>query len=403
MSEKPDHSNLGDPYDAASVGKPDRPTPARPDTPNDEVGDPVRRPGDSGLGDPEPAADVIRTVPKEETNRHQKQLELEQQRLFEQKLAELADQGGSLRLPRPLRKAVASLLIVIAAILGLLLVSNAVGVAKDLSSLPPYARWLAAGGAILFGGVLAVVLVQILWLVLRLGRSPRINVKALQVLHERHQLQRLAATHQAAAKAELEQYLRAFPIENAKTRALQAAGVTDAELEHLGNCRKRLLDTARPITAADWLDDFSGGFQATLDKAAGRCVRRYAQRGAAGTAISPISFVDQMIVLYCCTAMVKDLLCIYQLRPAFGQTAALVARTIIHTYLSGSLEEATEAATDAATEWAGDGVGLLGAAFFSRLGAKAAEASVNGLLLWRLGRRAIPLLQPCVATPKPRG
>ena len=115
--------------------------------------------------------------------------------------------------------------------------------------------------------------------------------------------------------------------------------------------KKRLLDSSRPRTHGEGLEDFQEEFQGVLDHVAGRRIKQYALRVGAGTAASPIAMVDRMIVLYGCTAMVKDLFAVYHLRPALGQTVVILSRAVVQTYLSGMIEEAAETAVDAGADF----------------------------------------------------
>ncbi|MFP4052863.1 MAG: DUF697 domain-containing protein [Phycisphaerae bacterium] len=383
---------IGDPYAAGNE-------PLRPGDPAESSRDAPpganHRRGDTGLGHPRGTPDVVRTVSREETHRHQRQQQQALEQRFEQHLAELAEADRGWMLPQPIRTALNWAMVVIAALLGLLLVGQAVRLVNELSQLPRFTRWLAGFGAALFGAVLLYVFVRILWALVKLNRSPRVNLRALSVLRQRRRLQALAEQHHEQARDALLDYLRDYTLEDGKAVALRAAGLRAEEVETLRSHRDRLLETDRPISAGDWLEEFARGFQHTLDAAAGRRVSQYAKRVAAGTAMAPVAFVDQMIVLYSCSAMVKDLLVLYQLRPAFGQTGVLIARGIIHAYLSGMFEEATENAADQVADWAGDGLGALGGTIGRAASAKAAEAGLNSLLMLRLGRQCRRLLQPC--------
>lgn len=395
--EQQQFERLGDPFAAS-----DRPRGKRDVTPDRaavdaESYDRHRRRGDTGLGDPERPAEVVRRLSANETQQHEQELADELQERFEAKLAELAEADRGWPIPKSLRVAATWTLVLVAAMLGLVLVSQATQVAADIALLPLYARWLAIGGAVLFGGVLAFVFARICLLILQLNRSPRVNVRALSILHERKEMQHLAATHQAEAKKILSKYLETYPLDRSGARSLRAAGIIEEEIEALQRLRDRLLDPNRPLGAGEWLSEFTTGFQATLDTAATRRVSQYAKRVGAGTAMSPVAMVDQMIVLYGCSAMVKDLMRMYHLRPALGQTAVIISRGIIHAYLSGMVEDATEAAADGVADWFGDSIGALGGTIGRAASAKAAEAGLNGLLLWRLGMKARRLMAPVVS------
>lgn len=211
----------------------------------------------------------------------------------------------------------------------------------------------------------------------------------------------MAIEKQGKARKLLVKYLRTYPKSTSDRKRMLNLGMTAEEWSRLMEAKGRLLDSSRPLTHSDWLDDFRSEFQGLLDEVSRRRIKQYAVRVGAGTAASPIAMVDQMIVLYGCSGVVKDLLTIYQLRPAFGQTAVILSRGVVQTYLSGMVEDAMEPladmGADSLSEFAGEGASILTGTVGRAVGAKAAEAALNGWLLHRLGRRVMTQLQPIKA------
>ncbi|QTX32625.1 DUF697 domain-containing protein [Aminithiophilus ramosus] len=377
------------------------------DAGHDHLGDPlagpvregkafVRREGDSGLGVPEFEALHARTLSTEETEAHGRARDDEAAREAEEILADLEEDEGWL-LPRSLRNLAMGILVVVEALLGLFVTTQAVRFLADLAALPRAYLYPAVAFALLFGSVLVVAFVALLRTLFRLHRAPRIRLQALRALAERRDLRQVARHREEEARRKLRAYLKTFPLEGRGRRRLLAAGLPESVLSRLEEQRRRLLDESRPLKAADWIDDFMRGFQKLLDEAAEARVKSHARRVAVGTAASPVGIVDQAVVLFGCTAMAKDLFVLYNLRPAAGQTALVLGRSIVHTYLSGLAGEATEKAADTflgSAEAADEGLGALTGTLGKALSARAAEASLNALLLWRLGKRIIGLLQP---------
>lgn len=359
----------------------------------------LRRQGDEGLGTPEFEALHERILKQEEIEAYRREMDEKMKRKAEEILADLEHVEGW-KMPRPLRDGLSVLMVVIAAILGMFLTTQAVQFAGDVSALSGLWRWLATAAMLVFGGVLATVFGALILGIFRLQRAPHVHPRALKILAERKRLQKFAVQKQEEARNLLSGYLESYPLEGKERRKLAALGMTPDELDLLEVSRDALLNPAKPVTADVWIDDFQRGFQAVIDRAANRRVGRFSRRVGIGTAASPIRFVDQMIVLYGCTALVKDMFTLYQLRPAFGQTLVILARSMIHTYLSGILEDVTEQAADATfdagPDLAGDGLGALTGTIGKAISARAAEASLNGLLIWRLGKKTITLLQPVV-------
>lgn len=359
---------------------------------------PIRREGDTGLGTPEFKPENARTLSEDETQAHFRAVEDQMRQKASELLADLEEEQGW-KLPRALRNVISALLIVMAALMGMFITTQTVQFFADIHSMPLWSRWLSSAAMILFGGILFLVFAGLIWGLFRLQRTPRLHLKAMKTLSERRQLQRFAVQKQSEARVRLEHYLRNYPLTEKEPGFLTALGIKDGELASLKTVRERLLDRSRPMGASDWLDDFQKGFQNILDDLAQRRVRQYARRIGIGTAASPIAFVDQMIVLYGCTAMVKDMFAIYHLRPAFGQTVLTLARSVVHTYLSGMFGDLAETAMDGMDgleDIAGGGLGFLTGTVGKAVSAKAAEASLNAMLILRLGKRTIRILQPVV-------
>ena len=174
------------------------------------------------------------------------------------------------------------------------------------------------------------------------------------------------------------------------------------------------MEEPQTLSASEWLEAFSGRFQLILDAAAARRVRAYAVKVGVGTAASRFPLLDQAIVLYACMAMLRELLALYGLRPNAVQTALLLARSVMATYLSGVLQDVSDDAADAAATaadnlsengalqdviaeagpGAGEAVEAVGGGLLASLAGRAAEGALNGVLVWRLGARAIVQIQP---------
>lgn len=86
--------------------------------------------------------------------------------------------------------------------------------------------------------------------------------------------------------------------------------------------------------------------------------------------------------------MIKDLMQLYNLRPAFGQATIIFAQAILQTYLSGIAEETTESVMDYIADSSGALVGSL-----SKVLEKASEGGLNAMLILRLGKRTISALK----------
>ncbi len=411
------NKRLGNPMDMESL--PEKPSVEYPENPNhakgvDEGAKPSpkeklvlkensvpkemrRRKGDTGLGLPESELEVTRSLSKSETAEYEQQLEKELQEIAEATLRDLESEN-EWSLPAPIRRLGFVVLLVVASVLGLFLVSETVSFWVSVESLPQTGRWLAIGGFLIFGSVIAAVITGLLWSCVRLQRSPQIKLQAIRRLNERRQMQKFVKSKHDEARKTLETYLKSFPVGPDGRRALLAAGVMDSECKDLEKASDHLLDNERLLSSADWCSDFENIFLSILDSAANRRIIKYANRAGLSTAATPVAIVDRMIILYSSLAMIKDLLTIYQLRPAAAQTWVVFSKSILLTYLSGLVEESTEHAADEMMgnieEWTEGGIGALTGALGQAVSAKAAEGLLNRIFLKRIGKSTIRIIRP---------
>ena len=324
---------------------------------------------------------------------------MRQRERLRQQLQQLEAVGNGLQLPPSLLRLATIAGVLLAAVLGLLVATQVTALVADLRMTPTPWSWILGGFGAVCAGALLWIIFRLFVTVLRLRRNPGVNAAAVQALQERSACQRVAAEHAQQAEAKLREYLASYGLEAGDRRRLTAAGLKEEEFEDLVAAKQRLLDVDSPLPPADWLKDFVGRFQDILDDAARRCARSYGTRVALGTAMSPIAVVDQAVVLYASMRLVRNLLVLYNVRPAFGQTATILARAIIQTYLAGEIEQLAEdgidAASDALTSQSEELFGsAMGVGTATPFAAKFAEGATNGLLVLRLGNRTRSFLQP---------
>ena len=322
-----------------------------------------------------------------------------QRERFKQQLQQLEAVTNGLRLPPSVLRLVTVAGVLLAAVLGLLLATQVAALIADLQMTPTPWGWILGGFGSVCAGVLLWMIYRLFMTLLRLRRNPAVNAAAVQALQQRSTWQRFAIEHAQQAEAKLREYLEGYALEPDDKKRLTAAGLKEEEFDDLVAAKRRLLDVDSFLPPADWLRDFVGRFQRILDGAARRCARSYGTRVAVGTAMSPIPVVDQAIVLYTSVRLVRNLLELYNVRPAFGQTATILARAIIQTYLAGEIERLAEeginAAADALKSSSDELFGsALGVGTATPFAAKFAEGATNGLLVFRLGNRTRSFLQP---------
>ena len=364
------------------------------------------RDGDHGLGVPRANA-AGRVLTRAEVQEHDQREKTEDEEAIRRELERklLSDDAGRFRLPPPLLSFLSWTLLAAASILGLLLVGQGAAAVGHIQSLPTPFNWIVGTATTAFALVIAALIVRLVWALMRLRRTPAVNLGGLRTLSERRQWQRLAVHHVDRARRELRRHLQEY--EGRATRS----HLNDDERTRLDDARRDLLVEPQTLSASEWLEAFNGRFQSILDAAARRRVRAYAVKVGIGTAASRFPLLDQAIVLYACMALLRELLMLYGLRPTAVQAALLLARSVVTTYLSGVLQDVSDEAADTAVTATdslaedgplqdmiaevGRGAGeAVGAGVLAPLAGRAAEGAINGVLVWRLGTRAIEQIQP---------
>ena len=355
------------------------------------------RGGDTGVGIPRSVGvEGARRVSAEEAESDQRQQEDQERERLIDHLRDL-ETMQPYELPMFVRRLAFWGSLAVAAVVGLLLVTQVASLIANIEAMAGPLRWVLGTLGALCGAVILWLTLRLAWALMRLRKNPSVNGATLEALQERRFWQQLAVEHFDQAERKLKDYLTGYAIDTEAKQPLIAAGLTAGDLSELEDARRHLLEDSF-LPSNEWVVEYRHRFQDVLDRAARRRARHYGQRAAFGTALVPVGVLDQVLVLFCCLRLVRELLVIYNVRPAFGQTATILARAIVQTYLGGEMqslaEEGTEAALDAVTGSAEELVGSAATALASQVGAKLVEGGVNGLLVWRLGTRTISFLQP---------
>ena len=369
----------------------------RPEAEESRRHSPQAREGDHGLGIPRSRVEGARALSDEEIEETRRAEAEELRRQFEEGVRRIEAVKASYELPAGVRRALTWTGCALVCVLGLVLVSQTAGVVAGIGSLPVPFDWIVGTLAVVFAGTLSWLILQLVLMLVRLQRNPSVDLHAVRTLQERRHMQDLATEYAERAQGDLRSYLEKYPLDDDARRRLSVLGLTERECDDLAEAKRFLLADDEPMPPDEWLEAFRRRFQSILDRVAENRTKGYAIKVGLGTALSPLAAIDKAVVLYACMALIKELAFLYGLRPAFGQSVAILARSILQTLLGGLLQDATEAAADTlwseVSEHLGD-MAMRIPASIPQVGAKAAEGAVNGFLISRLGKQTISLLQP---------
>ncbi len=167
------------------------------------------RDGDHGLGRPPPTTERGRELTSGENrqrDRQEKEQDQEQiRREFERVLQQ--QDAGRFRLPKSILNFLSWTFLATASVLGLLLIGQGAAAVGHIQVLPTPLDWIAGIAAGGFSLILIVLVVRLGWALMRLRRSPAVNLAGLQALNERRRWQKLAIVHADQARLQLREYL----------------------------------------------------------------------------------------------------------------------------------------------------------------------------------------------------
>lgn len=403
-----DDARIGVPT-AGRVAAPVAPSPSPPTPPRSEVAptpDPTLelREGETELGRPPQVPGGLALLSDADRTRL-RQLEEEQaaKDLAEAELLIAADPAGFGWLGWFNTPFVLALLVGSIGLAGLFVFNQVLSVLNTLASQPDWAKYTGYVGLVLFGACVLYAFLRFAYLYVVLRRNRQIRMKGLEELSRRTRLRWLAFAKSAEAREQLEQYLKAFPLDTERDRKkLLEMGVTDEMQVRLRAVRTDLLNPARYSSSDQWFAQFRDGFQGELDSAADARVKYWASRVWVVTAVSPNALVDSGATFFYTFSMLSDLCQIYNLRAGQTGTAALLARVFFNAYLAGQgadwekvVEDQYDQLFHEAMNVVGVGVGAnIVGKVLGKVGARATTGYLNRVLLIRLGDYAIRLLRP---------
>jgi putative membrane protein len=290
-----------------------------------------------------------------------------------------------------------------AGVFGIFLFNQTVSLLAALAAQPQWAQYVGYGGLILFGLCVVYAFLRFLVIYLRLRRNRQLRIRGIVELSRRTKLRWLAASKSAEARAQIEEYLRTYPMNTERERkALRAIGLDDAAQARMEAVRRELLDPDRFASTEQWFDCFRDGFQSELDAAAETRIKYWASRIWVVTAVAPNAVVDSGATLFYTFSLLTDLCQVYNLRAGRAGTAVLLGRVFFNAYLAGQGTEWEKLAEDQYDQLFAEAMNVVGVGvssnvvgkFLGKVGAKATTGYLNRILLVRLGRYSSRLLRP---------
>ena len=288
-------------------------------------------------------------------------------------------------------------------VFGVFLFNQTLQLLAALAAQPEWARYVSYAGLALLGACVLYSFLRFLILYARLRENRQLRVRGIKELSNRTRLRWLAAAKSAEARAQIETYLKTYPIATPKeTRALAALGLADEAVARLKAVRIELLDHDKFASTEQWFARFRDGFQSVLDTAAETRIKYWASRIWVVTAVAPNAVVDSGATLFYTFSMLSDLCRLYNLRAGRTGTAVLMGRTFFNAYLAGQGTEWEKLAEEQYDQLFHEAMNVVGVGVTSnvagkvlgKVGAKVTTGYLNRVLLIRLGRYSTRLLRP---------
>ncbi len=303
-----------------------------------------------------------------------------------------------LPVPTWLRWLYLSATLVVVALFGLFLFSQAISSLALARTLPVWAQYLLLIPLAFCALAVLGVIVSLVWSWLRLRSFRQINLAAVEELRRRAESRQDAVEHYQTARRNLEQYIKDYVLVGREAGKLVAAGLSDTDMDALRRDGEYLL--ARQTDSRDWLNDFQRLYQRRLDETAARRVNIWALKAAGCVMASPLPLLDALLILGISLRMIRELCVIYRIRTGNTASMVLLVRAIRNAFIAGVAEDATdmagEALGDHVSQILGEGAASAAGSSFARLIApKLGEGAINALFMRRLGRLPFVCCNPC--------
>ncbi len=306
---------------------------------------------------------------------------------------------GASRLPEAENSNLRSMLLSPTAALGILALLSMIllfvyyhvlGIISDLAAAPAGLRYIGYAGLAALLAVIVAFALRLVYLWARLRKTPSVRHVSRKELSERRSMREAAKKEQRASKEALYGYLEKYPKDPAHDKLLKRLGMGEGEIQKLYKERKRLLNEKDDVGPEVWVRNFQRRFATCLEVVAYQAVKRRASLVGLKTAAVPNSILDMLIATHGAFAITGDVCRLYNLRTGAVGTGIIMAQAFANVYLAGRLEDFTDGALDVII----DEQASLVAQVLGKVSTKVAEGAANGILLYRLGKSVIRLVQP---------
>ena len=217
------------------------------------------------------------------------------------------------------------LVVMMGGIGALIVLSQGLAVLDMASRQPMVIAYPLIGLVLVLSTLVAVAVARLVIGYTRLRRSPRLAVQSLAELRFRAHLREEAGVKLAAARTDLERFLRQFPLDKPQETSWTKLGLDGADLaRRLKKARADLIERSQHGTDLDWIRELDRSFLAPLDKAAETIIWRHTKQVGVRTAVVPLAFWDDAVLILAMARMIRGLCLVYNVRTSAAGTVTLM-------------------------------------------------------------------------------
>jgi uncharacterized membrane protein YcjF (UPF0283 family) len=349
------------------------------------------------LGVPRPNLDMTRL---DENTANARWTEEEEKAMAADVAAQIArdievGESGLLRFLKPIDKVGWALVVIMGGITSLIVLSQALSVLDMASRQPEFVAYPLIGLVIVLSSMVAVAIARLVFGYMKLRRSPKHSIQSLADLRFRAHIRNEARVKLAAARIDLEQFLRQFPLDKSQEKTWNDLGLEGHELVRtLRMARVELLERSNFGTDLDWMRALDDRFLKKLDQAADTLIWRHVKQVGVRTAVVPLVFWDDAVLILALARMTRGLCLIYNVRASATGTLAVMSWSMAALAVATEMEQLHSTIQSQIHEFLCNHVGHAAAKVVDTVAPSVAAGTANGFFTWRVGRAAVKQLRP---------
>lgn len=280
----------------------------------------------------------------------------------------------------------------------LLVLSQGLAVLDMATRQPPAVAYPLIALVVVLSTMIALAIARLVIGYTRLRQSPRLSVQTLAELRFRAHVREEAGVKLAAARADLEKLLRQFPLDKAQEVTWTKLGLDGQDLvRKLQKARADLIERTQYGTDLDWIRAVDRSFLAPLDKAAETIIWRHTRQVGVRTAVVPLVFWDDAVLILALARMIRGLCLIYNVRTSAAGTLTLMGWSMAALAFATEMESLHGTIRTQIHDFLCNHLGHSAAKVVDTVAPSVAQGTANGFFTYRVGRAAVKHLRPLEA------